>query len=64
MHDIIASGQRFSDHFYGKPTTGRVAEGLVSVWPTILELCDFGLDSGVADGIAGGSHSCTQGVRE
>ncbi len=27
MHDIVASGQRFSDHLYGEPTTGRVAEG-------------------------------------
>ena len=27
MHDIVASGQRFSDHLYGEPATGRVAEG-------------------------------------
>ncbi len=27
MHDIVASGQRFSDHLYAEPTTDRVAEG-------------------------------------
>jgi hypothetical protein len=30
MQETVASGQRFSDHSYRKPTTGRVAEGLVS----------------------------------
>jgi len=24
MLDIVASGQQFSDHFYGKPTTAQV----------------------------------------
>ncbi len=27
MHDIVAIGQRFSDHFYSKPTTGQVVAG-------------------------------------
>ena len=27
MHDIVASGQRFSDRLYGESTTGGVAEG-------------------------------------
>ncbi len=38
VRKYIRAPRCFSDHFYGKPTTGRLAEGLVVELPTTRKL--------------------------
>jgi hypothetical protein len=44
MQDIVAGGQRFFDHFYGKPPTNQVVAGFAVIFrePTIRKLARRG----------------------